>query len=265
MHPLSDIWWHLFVNRTDGCLRHFGDGWRHAKRQLTIEELDRALSGRQSLGIDATDADGLSRWLCLDADDEDGRRGLHLLAHGLNPDTSLFEISRRGAHLWWFCPPTPWHQVRATGLALAGRRGISCEVFPKSSGRNGVRVPLTPHPKTGEIYPVVDPNTGELRSVDGLQHLTVQELPNLESPSPRPVHYRRWPDRYGDFAELLAEVERHTSVRQYGPERAIGRCPFHDDRRPSLSLLGGFWRCWAGCGEGGIGAFRARIGRMERR
>ncbi|MGI8483562.1 MAG: CHC2 zinc finger domain-containing protein [Thermomicrobiales bacterium] len=37
----------------------------------------------------------------------------------------------------------------------------------------------------------------------------------------------------------------------------MGRCPFHDDRHPSLSILGGFWRCWAGCGEGGVNAFRA--------
>jgi DNA primase len=64
---------------------------------------------------------------------------------------------------------------------------------------------------------------------------------------------------------LWREVEQLTKLRQYGPERAIGHCPFHDDQHPSLSILGGFWRCWAGCGEGGINAFRARARGLERR
>jgi hypothetical protein len=62
-----------------------------------------------------------------------------------------------------------------------------------------------------------------------------------------------------DFEALYREIAAVTKLRQYGRERAIGHCPLHHDRHPSLSVVGGFWRCWAGCGEGGLNAFRARL------
>ena len=69
MHPLTATWWRLFVNRTDGSLRRQGAGWHFDAAILTGEEVSRALSGAQSLGVYATDQHGRSRWLCLDADD----------------------------------------------------------------------------------------------------------------------------------------------------------------------------------------------------
>lgn len=258
MHPLTDTWWRRFVNRTDGTLRRAGDGWRFDPRHLTRDELDGALSARQSLGIYAVDQEGFSRWLCLDADDEVGRSALQQLAIELNPATTLFEPSRRGAHLWWCCPPTKWSTVRAAGLALARQVDLTCEVFPKSDGRNGVRLPLTRHPRTGNIYPIVDPATGEIRPVRDLARLAVEPLPQLHVPAVLEADRVTRANTTQAFTQLSDEVERFTKLRQYGPERAIGCCPFHDDRHPSLSLLGGFWRCWAGCGEGGINAFRAK-------
>jgi len=40
------------------------------------------------------------------------------------------------------------------------------------------------------------------------------------------------------------------------------RCPFHDDDSPSLSVhrWKGAWRCFAGCGAGGIRDFARRLG-----
>ncbi|MBI3780107.1 MAG: hypothetical protein HY278_03485 [candidate division NC10 bacterium] len=40
------------------------------------------------------------------------------------------------------------------------------------------------------------------------------------------------------------------------------RCPFHDDRRPSLSVhrWKGAWKCFAGCGHGGIRDLAERLG-----
>ncbi len=176
----------------------------------------------------------------------------------MEPGTYLFEPSRRGAHLWRFCPPTPWRAVRAYGEHLLDRAGIRCEVFPKGEGRTGVRLPLTPHPKTGQTYPVIDPTTGEILSVEALQELRPAQLP--EAPPRRELGGPRTDvSGRGDFVSLFQEAERFTRLRQYGPERAVGRCPFHDDRRPSFSILGGFWRCWAGCGEGGIAAFRRQV------
>lgn len=43
------------------------------------------------------------------------------------------------------------------------------------------------------------------------------------------------------------------------------QCPFHDDRRPSLSvnLDTGAWICFAGCGSGGINELAARVGKDD--
>jgi len=256
MHPLTESWWRLFVNRTDGALRSRGRGWMFDPAPLTKPELSRALCGRQSLGVYATDIQGHARWLCLDADTEAGKDALSTIARKMAPGTYLFEPSRRGAHLWRFCPPTPWKEVRTYGEFLLERAGISCEVFPKGEGRTGVRLPGTLHPKTGTRYPIVDPATGELLELEALMELQRVPLPPVTVSKLRASTVALTGER-GDFATLVREIEGVTRLRQYGPERAIGRCPFHDDRHPSLSVLGGFWRCWAGCGEGGINSFRA--------
>jgi hypothetical protein len=259
MHPLTQVWWTRFINRTDGTLRRGGDGWRFTTTPLTKQEMSDALRLKQSLGIYAVDTKGMSRWLCLDADTDKGRAALADTAAALNPDTTLFEISRRGAHLWWFCPPTPWQRVRAVGQSLIAKQGIDCEVFPKSAGRNGVRLPLTRHPKTGDVYPVIDPLTGAIREPVDLLHLVIEPLPQLTMVELQRAERHTAETNHRAFAALWDEVTQFTRLRQYGPERAIGLCPFHDDRHPSFSLLGGFWRCWAGCGEGGIGAFRSLV------
>lgn len=255
MHPLTEVWWDLLINRTDGALRGHRQGWHFNPAPLAKEEVSAALEGRQPLGTYAVSAKGQSRWLCLDADDEVARERLLELALDLNPRASIFELSRRGAHLWWLCPPTDWRLVQAMGEKLASDYGLVCEVFPKGPGRNGVRLPMTPHPKTGETYPVIDPGSGAIKTMDELQLLGREVLPQLRLPEPiRTFDHALLPR--GEYAELYREVSQLTRLRQYAPERAVGCCPFHDDRHPSLSLLGGFWRCWAGCGQGGVMAFR---------
>lgn len=257
MHELTELWWTLFINWTDGTLRAGTNGWIYTPRALTREEVSAALHGHQSLGVYAVSEKGYCRWVCLDADTDAGREQLIEVAAGLNPHSTLFELSRRGAHLWWFCPPTAWHKVQAIGTWLLQGNPERIEIFPKGRGRNGVRLPLTPHPRTGDRYPVVDPVTGEVRSMAQLRQLRPEALPQLAIPADVAVRKFNFETDQRAFSDLFNEVQRFTELRQYAPDRAIGRCPFHDDHRPSLSLLGGFWRCWAGCGEGGIGVFRA--------
>ncbi|GIW03573.1 MAG: hypothetical protein KatS3mg059_0193 [Thermomicrobiales bacterium] len=43
----------------------------------------------------------------------------------------------------------------------------------------------------------------------------------------------------------MAEVERYSRMRYYGPERAIDRCLFHEDTQPGFGVIGGYWRCFA--------------------
>lgn len=251
MHPLTETWWRLFVNRTDGALRSRGHGWYFDPVVLTKRELSSALAGKQPLGIYATTPQGRSRWLCLDADTVEGREALIAIAGRMEAGTYLFEPSRRGAHLWRFCPPTPWQVVRAYGEFLLEEAGVTCEVFPKGEGRTGVRVPLTPHPKTGVVYPIIDPGTGELLEPAALMALQSAPLP------PVSIRKRMTPTmavaltgERGDFGTLVREIEGVTRLRQYGPDRRSVAVRF---------MMTGtqVCPCWAGSGAAGLGAARA--------
>ena len=48
--------------------------------------------------------------------------------------------------------------------------------------------------------------------------------------------------------------------------RQVVRCPWHEDRTPSLSLdlSKGVWKCHAGCGEGGLLDFEMRFSSLDR-
>ncbi len=54
--------------------------------------------------------------------------------------------------------------------------------------------------------------------------------------------------------------------RSGGEHQYAGRCPFHDDAHPSLSVnvRRGIWHCFAGCGSGTIVAFEMRLNSDER-
>jgi hypothetical protein len=260
----------LLINRWDCFLAGTSDHqWRCLREPLTETQLRQAVAGQLSLGSYAVDRRGFSRWACLDLDDNvRGDRFLPIIERLDDPSTCLLEPARRGFHLWLFVEPSPWFVVQRWAKELADGAGLrAIEIFPKGEGLNGVRLPLSRHPKTGQVYPIIDAASGELlngeaalrfiarRQVGQIAVPYEQSVPRLVSPPPS-----RSPrgDRT-DHRALVAEIERYTRLRFYGPEQAVGRCPLHDDQHPSLGVLRGYWRCFAGCGEGGVNAFRARM------
>lgn len=256
-----------FINRWDTFMIGSTDGqWRCVRQPLTEVHLRQAASGRISLGAYAVARNGLSRWACLDLDDKvRGDRFLDVIALLPDPNAALLEYSRRGFHLWIFVDPSPWFVVAhwATHLAAqANLRGI--EVFPKHDGMNGVRLPLSRHPKTGQVYPLIDTGGGEVVAepmdfIGSRTHVSlVDESLDIPTPPSIPIWQRR-AEGSNEHRALVDEIERYTRLRFYGAEQAIGHCPLHDDQHPSFGVLGGFWRCFAGCGEGGLNAFRARM------
>lgn len=113
-----------------------------------------------------------SKWLCLDADENDGRVALLELQGRLQRNNgweSLYELSRRGAHLWIFLDPDSHYRSHALRLYRAIQqvhfyryRG-RVDVFPNEGGLGGcVRLPLGVHRKSGLTYPVRDHRSGEL-------------------------------------------------------------------------------------------------------
>jgi DNA primase len=77
-----------------------------------------------------------------------------------------------------------------------------------------------------------------------------QGLPlNWRDRLPDPAHY------YGQRVEKLG--------RPNGQGWAQGRCPFHEDKDASISVLlsggRGSWKCFAGCGAGDLVSFHERL------
>jgi hypothetical protein len=254
-----------FINRWDDVFIGTTTGqWRCCRQAWTEEHLRQAVTGRISLGAYAVDRRGMSRWACLDLDDNvRGDRFKDIVDRLADPDAALLEYSRRGFHLWLFVEPSPWFVVQHWAKTQADRAGLTgIEVFPKSDGLNGVRLPLSLHPKSRQTYPVIDLSSGEVIE-EPLSFIATRSQISLlnealEPLAPPPVSIRqRLSDSSHEHRALVDEIERYTQLRFYGAEQAVGRCPMHDDRHPSLGVLGGFWRCFAGCGEGGLNAFSA--------
>jgi hypothetical protein len=95
-----------------------------------------------------------------------------------------------------------------------------------------------------------------------------------------------WEDIFGSEEKMLywlddSNFEKVTAttdqIRRYFETRLKGqrfngagdekstRCPFHEDKSPSLSVnfAKGTWNCHAGCGGGGISDFEERISRCN--
>lgn len=69
-----------------------------------------------------------------------------------------------------------------------------------------------------------------------------------------------------DYSTFLNDItvwfeQNFRGVRWHGDE-AEALCPFHDDHNPSFSFnrRKGVWKCWAGCGSGGLKDLASRLG-----
>ncbi len=262
----------LFLNRTDLVLRWTVAGgrahWFCSREKLTPRALDWALQGRAALGLYAVGKTGLSRFLAFDADDDKAFQGLGAMALDLARDHTVFlERSRRGGHAWLLFPPIPWQQVVEYGHHLTQRYGLQhVEQYPPSGELKGIKSPLTRHPKSKQIYALLDPQTGAIIDdpLGYLETLRPTPLPEIETPT---VRYRSDPFSNVAIPEisntptpdpeaLRLEISRYTTLRYKGAGKYVGLCPWHNDHTPSLGILGGYWRCFAGCGHGGLNSWK---------
>src|SRR5215204_4842503 len=91
----------LFINRCDAFMGLALAGhWVCRRQPLGRGYLAAALSGKVALGLYSVDQQGLSRWACLDLDDNARGTRLHRVVAQLeDPSQALLEVSRRGFHL----------------------------------------------------------------------------------------------------------------------------------------------------------------------
>lgn len=136
------------------------------------------------------------------------------------------------------------------------------EVFPKKSstdwGVGALRMPLFPHPKTGVRYPAHDPfDDAEVTNIIPLLNLMADiqmETPynalyRLAGEDVAPVSYPRHTGLEraaytgtGDVPKVTDLLSQHYGVGAKPGHSA--RCPFHDDKKASLSVSQDDERVW---------------------
>ncbi len=196
----------------------------------------------------------------------------------------LVSMSRRGDHVWVTAhkegPAKEMrkaleHAIRLTDAAILPK----CEVFPKEStaqwGVGALRLPLMTHPKTGVRYPVIDKDGNHLTKlldvVLAVEYVEWDVLHKLAADAP--VEY---PRNLGEYRQRRNYTEVGSAVSlldKMGVQAVPGRscrCPFHEDRKASLSVAADDERVWCKSPEcvaynGGRGVGTLALAKMVQR
>ena len=268
-----------------------GDHWYAVREELTVPRiLDGLRKVRPPVSAYMDDREGNTHVLAVDFDREDGwDLGLRL-ARIIDADGghAYVERSRRGCHVWATSEVLPGDTVRRALRYWLGRvdpeaaRDPKCEIMPMAVQRgpdtvgHSLRLPMMPHQRTGQRFPLCDSDGKPLGHTLGETMMAVWDtpaevvraaaakgpLPPLGPPPPSLRYPLGLPDREDVSAsELLAAVWGVVNAR---PGHAV-RCPKHDDRSPSLSIVRDDQRVfckspeceWYGDGRG-IGSLQLR-------
>jgi hypothetical protein len=272
---------HRFVQRWDLYARQLEDGcYICVHEPLTIGSIQSHLDGSVTLGTYLLDRKSQSRFMVIDADDEETFARLTRLTQKLEREDvpSYLETSRRGGHLWFFFShPLSGRRVRDFGRGILELHGIDkVELFPKqnelTSGPGSlIRLPFGKHRRSGQRYGFITADG------DPIAPTLQKQLKMLSTPRTVPdgiievyrSHKPAKPDRAvveplqglsGPLSERIKKsmtalefISQYVDLKATG-NGAIGLCPFHDDQHPSFSVndQGNYWHCFAGCGGGSI-------------
>lgn len=223
------------------------------------------MSNRQQNG---DEVDDLTHVGAIDFDMADGKakaltvRSL-LAEHGI---PTILVDSRRGAHLWLQChgdgthgyelgqqiPAALVRKALSDALTLLDIDPIKAEVFPKKTrstwGVGALRMPLMKHPKTGVRYPAYGPEDEPITKLLPLVNLAAGSVVPYSAlcafagpqtgdvPLPRPSGPYGLPRTRSGVMPTISEVLYRTLGLVVSPGTSV-RCPFHDDRHASLSVL----------------------------
>ena len=230
----------------------------------------------------------------IDFDTADGLAQARLVSKALAEAKvpSLLAHSRRGAHIWLTC----WDVVRSSQMRKALNAAIhhagllpddQIEVFPKPGNglaAGALRLPGMPHQRTKQVYPIemldddrwlpVGPDLIDLLEA----HLPCEKADLLalaasyktKQPYPKGglgTFYSARPARdFGPEPSASAHLQRlwGLTVRPGGTTR----CPLHDDRRGSLSVMRDDTRVYCGSPAcvlhgGGHGVGSVALERMD--
>lgn len=255
----------VFPARNDVYSHWTGGGWRPVRSPMTPEIVLAGLTGKgPSISGYMIAPGSVTHSVAVDFDSDDGySRAVQLAATMYDAGIPAYtETSRRGGHLWCVLDAQlPAVAVRAAlrGLIQAAHlpdNDPKIEIRPGSDtiADDGLghclRLPLMPHPKTGQRGEFVD----ALGNPVGRSMAEI--LLNLETVAKSATTFLRWaeywkrppvshvPSRYGPPHEPFPEETSTASellrslwgVQNATPGRSV-HCPAHDDQMASLSIL----------------------------
>jgi hypothetical protein len=265
----------LFAPRLDAYSAWTPNGWRPVRQPLTPQVVVDALTKKgPSISAYMIGLGSTSHVLAFDFDTENGLDQAYTLAQtmqGLGL-VAYVETSRRGAHLWSpIDAPVEAKVIRRAARSLLESALVEEASDPHIEIRPGsdrvdadvvegvvvgkglghpLRMPCMPHPKTGktgQMFKASGETMGHtladiLKAVEQSPAETIVKRSGMWSPTIRglPKAFRKTvehgEDPYEDASasDILRDLWGVTNPR---PGKAV-RCPAHDDKNPSLSILG---------------------------
>lgn len=257
---IADVYRHWFAARLDDYVTWTGDTWMRANAPLTTDVILAAFAGGPPVSAYTITPQNETHVCCIDFDSDDGldlakRLRATMAVKGV---TGYVEVSRRGGHLWVLLDRVlPARTVRRALRAFLRDAGI--EETPKVEIRPGhdeikpdgfgspIRMPTMPHPKTGRRYPILggaadqplSPRLGEmLLAIDDSPAWVFESMADTIRPTLKDMKRGdrkaySGPSTEGSASDILRTLWGAIDAR---PNHSI-RCPAHDDKIPSLSIL----------------------------
>ncbi len=263
-----------FPARDDVYSRWTDQGWRPVREPLTGEVILAGLTGTgPSISGYMIAPGSVSHVLAYDFDTDNGFEQAFQLALFMEKEglPAYVETSRRGAHLWCVMDqvkPAVAIRAAARGLLQAadlpdqdehieirpGSDRVDAEWHTHVSGAvvgtglgHALRLPLMPHPKTGKTGRMLHPNGSRLGATMAEILLTMEwasadslvewgsrwRRPPLTHLPPEYHNPHDFPEDTSTASEILREL---WGVHNARPGASV-RCPAHEDKMPSLSIL----------------------------
>ena len=262
-----------FAGRTDVYGVWTPVGWRPRRLPLTPSVVIEAFLAGSPLTFYFLPHDEMTHVAGIDFDTDDGFEQAIRVGRGMWDDDvpAYVEASRRGAHLWitldervhaLIARAALRAHLQAAGLPLSDPK-IELRPGERINRADGIglslRAPMLPHPLTGEARILLDPRTEKplghslaevmqaVQRAAGAQIVAAAERYRPpESPvSPQARMCDRGEGRIADFNSTIGvtQILRDAGARWARPG-GHGRCPYHADRNPSMSVGWDDRRAW---------------------
>jgi hypothetical protein len=264
----------MFAARQDVYAAWTSEGWRPVREPLTGEVVLAGLAGKgPSISGYMIAPGSVSHVLAIDFDTDAGLDQAKVLASFMTGQRlpAYVETSRRGGHLWCVLDDIlPAVLIRSSAKALLQAAGLPdedphIEIRPGSdrvdaewhqhvSGAvvgtglgHALRLPTMPHPKTGKRGQIMHPN-GTTVGRSMAQIILDWDIAPASRLAPWAERWRRppvthipaeyrvstdYPEETSTASEILRDL---WGVANAAPGRSV-RCPAHEDKMPSLSIL----------------------------